>query len=155
MPTKVIAAGKMSVGGADGGKHWTRAEVAARQKAADGMKRKRVVMRMPDWLGEEARVVWRRVLRQTKGLELLDNLDVDLLAGYCDAVVKYRQASGRLAHAGEVGSLANDDDVKACQAWARLVAMHADKLGFTPAARARLVKQKADELIDEFGETFD
>jgi len=150
MPTNHVSADKLSVRGKAGGKHWTKAEVESRQVAAELVKRKeRVSLRVPAWLGPEAREVWHRIRRQTAGLDLLDNLDADMLAVYCDAVVKHRQASQALNHDS------TDDDIKAVQAWGRLVAAYADKLGFTPAARARLVKRKADEIADEFGEAFD
>jgi len=150
MPTNHVSADKLSVRGKAGGKHWTKAEVESRQVAAELVKRKeRVSLRVPAWLGPEARKVWHRIRRQTAGLDLLDNLDADMLAVYCDAVVKHRHASQALNHDS------TDDDIKAVQAWGRLVAAYADKLGFTPAARARLVKRKAYEIADEFGEAFD
>ncbi len=151
MPTKAVKTDVMSAGGKAGGKHWTAAEIAARQSAEDGVRRgTRVVLRAPDWLSEEALKVWRKVRRQAAGLDLLDNLDGEMLAIYCDAVVKYREASAKMSK-GDV----TDDDIKALQAWARLVSTYADKLGFTPAARARLVKKKADEILDSFGSEFD
>lgn len=150
MPTQHVAADKMGVGSKGSGKHWTQAEVAARQAAAEGMKRKtRIVMKEPDWLSDEARKVWKKVRRDVASLELLDNLDAEMLAIYCDAVVKHREASRALTVAS------TDEAIKAVQAWARLVASYADKLGFTPAARARLAKKKADETQDSFGDEFD
>ena len=148
MPTKPVTAERMSAGGKDGGKHWTAQEIEARQAAAEGVKRKgRITVRAPVWLSPVALGVWRRVLREVGSLELLDNLDENFLAIYCDAVVKYREASKKMSE-----GTPTDDDVKAVQAWARLVAAYADKLGFTPASRARLVKKKADEIIDSFSE---
>ena len=144
----------MGVGKKNGGKHWTKAEVDARLAAAEGMKRNsRTSLRAPHWLSEEAHKVWAKVRKQTYGLELLDNLDAEMLAIYCDAVVKYREASKELANLET--ALPIDERIKAVQAWARLVATYADKLGFTPAARARLVKRKADDMLDQFGEEFD
>jgi P27 family predicted phage terminase small subunit len=151
MPTKIVTSQVMSPGGKDGGKHWTEKEVEARRAAEAGVKRKgRVTIHRPDWLSDEAVKVWKRTMRQVAGLDLLDNLDGEMLAIYCDAVVKYREASKKMGEATPT-----DDDIKAVQAWARLVAGYADKLGFTPASRARLVKKKADEIIDRFGSEFD
>jgi len=148
MPTKPVANELMSVGGKNGGKHWTAAEVEARQAASEGVKRKgKITLKAPVWLSPEALKVWRRMLRQVEGLDLLDNLDENVLAIYCDAVVKYQEAS-RLVGINPL----DEERVKTVQAWARLVAAYADKLGFTPASRARLVKKKADEIIDGFSE---
>ena len=157
MPTNHVSADKLSVGGKAGGKHWTRAEVESRKRAADGMQRKtRVTLRMPNWLSPEAQAVWKRVRRQTAGLDLLDNLDVEMLAVYCDAVANYQIVTSGLVIRDDEGlPAASAEAIKAAQAWARIVAAYADKLGFTPAARARLVKRKADEIQDDFGEEFD
>lgn len=162
MPTPHVSADKMTPGGPAGGKHWTKAEVSARQQAADGARRKgRVVIIMPEWLSDDARKIWRRVRRQAGGLELLDNLDADMLAIYCDAIANYQAARTVLARisSGEMspaeGGLLINDRIKAMQAWARLISAYADKLGFTPAARARLAKKKADEVLDAFGDEFD
>jgi phage terminase small subunit len=131
-----VTADKMEVGNKGGGRHWTRAEIEARQAAADSMKSDgKVNLKCPSWLSAEARKVWNRVKRQTAGWEMLEEADADMLAIYCDAVIKYQ----------ETGS----------PTWARLVAQYADRLGLTPAARAKLAQKKAEEALDEFGAEFD
>lgn len=137
--------------------HRTKAERAARMAATEGMKRKTVVrLRAPGWMSEEALAIWKRTLRQARGLDLLDLLDENMLAIYCDAVARYRQASSTLIVLDKEGEpTARDESIKAAQAWARVVAQYADKLGLSPAARARLAKRKADEITDSFGEAFD
>ena len=156
MPTQHVSADKMGIGAKAGGKHWTESEVKARQKAAESVKRRdRVHLRVPEWLGEDARKVWRRVVKQVQGLELLDNLDGEMLAIYCDAVARYRQTAMGLVELKRDGMpISEEDRIKSVQSWARIVAAYADKLGFTPAARARLVKRKADEILDEFEDNF-
>ncbi len=147
MPTKHVAAPTMEIGKKGRGKHWTAAEVEARAQAAASLKRDQVVLRPPRWLGKEARRIWDKVLKDAAGLDLFDNLDRDTLAIYCDAVVKYKELS-KQAHK-------DVSDIKALQAWSRIIAQYADKLGLTPAARARLVKKRADGKLDEFGKEFD
>ena len=92
-----------------------------------------------------------------RGLELLDNADVEMLGIYCDAVAKYREASERLTRVDKDGLIVGtDDDIKACQSWARLVASYAEKLGLTPTARARLAKRKAEKgPLDEMEQLLD
>lgn len=126
-------------------KHLTNAERDARRQAEGELTRhKRPQLRCPKWLDVDARKIYEETKRRLKGLQLLDNADVELLGIYCDAVAKYRAASQLLTHAHEVGSLADDEDLKAAQAWARLIAAYAEKLGLTPTARARLAKRKAE-----------
>jgi P27 family predicted phage terminase small subunit len=156
MPTPTVSHSKMAVGKKGSGKHWTKAEVESRQAAAEKIQPAgRASLRVPDWLGEEARKVWARVRKQTAGLELLDNLDAEMLGIYCDAVARYRQASKNLVVLNQKGEpVAEEDRIKAAQSWARIVAAYADKLGLSPAARARLAKKRADDTADPFDEEF-
>jgi P27 family predicted phage terminase small subunit len=153
MPTKAVAAPTMQVGHKGGRKHWTKREVEARGDAAEQLKRaKPIELKPPDWLSRDARVVWKRKLGEIAGLNttepLLDVLDSESLAIYCDVTVKYREISNQRKL--EV------DDHKAMQSYARILAVYADKLGFTPSARARLVKRRADGANeDPFGKKFD
>jgi phage terminase small subunit len=149
MPTKHVTADVMDVGKKGGGKHWTKSQVEARKDAAESVKRVGpVVLDPPEWLHRDAIVEWNKALANIEGLDLLDNLDGDALAIYCDAKIKYRKLSTR--------SRLTAEGTKSLQAWARIIIQYADKLGFTPAARARLVKKRADEKPkDTFGEKFD
>lgn len=142
----------MEIGKKGGGKHWTEAEIAARQEAADNLKRKKAAtLTPPGWLSKDALDVWREKIRQVAGLkaanDLLDLLDTELLAVYCDAYVQYRDTAQRRKKTA--------DDVKELQAWSRIISGYSDKLGFNPSARARLVKKIADEKKDKFGSKFD
>jgi P27 family predicted phage terminase small subunit len=124
-------------------KHWTNKEITARQKAERVLKRKtRVTLRMPGWLGEEARRIWASTRRKLRKIELLDNLDADLLAVYCDAQARYQALSKKIS---QEESPVDDELVKQMQSWARLIASYAEKLGLSPNARARLAKKKAEK----------
>lgn len=150
MPTKTVSAATMEIGKKGGGKHWTQAEVEARQQAADKVKRKKVIINPPDWLknSKDALAEWEKIMNDVKDIDLLDNLDSQMLAVYCDALVQYRLVTVR--------SPKSTDDIKELQAWARIISSYADKLGFTPGARARLIKKHADEKKkDKFGSKFD
>ena len=155
MPTKAVAAETMEVGKKGGGKHWTADEVAARKAAANSLKRAEINIIAPDYLTSGALFVWNRVMNDTKQIELLDNLDVDILAMYCDAVDKYQTLSTILS-SGKVESAVDSDAMKMLQGWSRIISSCADKLGFTPGARARLIKKRAGAAPkDKFGEQFD
>jgi P27 family predicted phage terminase small subunit len=139
-------------------KHLTNAERDARQKAEGELKRaKRPQLRCPKWLDQDAREIFEATKKRLRGLQLLDNADVELLGIYCDAVAKYRMASEMLARVNENGILVADkDEINAAQSWARLVAAYAEKLGLTPTARARLAKRKAErEPADELEQLLD
>jgi len=148
MPTLPVSEDKVGVGAARGGKHWTKAEVEARRAEAESLSREKPArMYTPKWLDDDARRVWRATIRRLRGLELIDSLDTDLLALYCDAVSKYKRISA--------AEQLTDDDHKALQAWARLILSYADKLGLSPNGRARLAKRRAEQQVDQFAEAFD
>lgn len=145
MPTKTVAAETMEVGKKGGGKHWTQAEIDARQQVAEELKRKNKVDLMPPvWLSKDARAVWKAKLDQVRGLnaanELLDVLDTEMLAVYCDAYVQYLNAAKKKTK--------SPDDIKELQAWSRIISTYAEKLGFNPSARARLVKKRVEAKKD-------
>ena len=138
----------MEVGKKGRGKHWTQAEVAARQAAAAEIRRDLpVVLKAPSWLSRRARKVWRETLRQAEGIGLFDNLDRQTLALYCDAVTKYEDCTKLL--------MPSVDAIKEQQAWSRIITQQGDKLGLNPSARARLIKKKAEKKLDQFGDEFD
>lgn len=148
MPTKHVSADTMEVGKKGGGKHWTKAEVEARQAAADVMKRTEpITLVAPSWLGLTALEVWDATVANAENIKVLDVLDTDMLATYCDAVAQYRRIAKKKRKTVA--------DVQMQQAWARIMAQYADKLGLTPAARARLAKKMAEKPEDTFGKRFD
>ncbi len=148
----------MSPGGRTGGKHWTKEEIEARQQADARVRRKsRATLKPPRWLKDEGLKVWKDIRKKLRGIELLDNVDSELLAIYCDAIVKYRNSTEMLDkkmvnNKGE--EVFQEDEIKACQAWARIVSMYAEKLGLTPGGRARLAKKAAEPPKDDFGDKF-
>jgi phage terminase small subunit len=146
--TKPVVAGLMKARKDGGGKNWTKEELEARALAAEKMARaKKARLKPPGWLGDDARLVWKRILRQTRELELLDCLDENMLAVYCDITVQYATLSKMMEKSVE--------EAKSQQALARLMGQYADKLGLTPSGRARLAKKVADKVLDEFGTEFD
>lgn len=156
-----IAADKMDVGARGTGRHWTKAEVEARRAAAEELKRRTAVkLRCPAWLSAAARRVWNRVKRQAAEFDMLDELDADMLAIYCDLVAQYQAANAPRPEPETVEEKiesARDakDSVQQQTALARLIAQYADRLGLTPAARVRLAQRRAVKEEDRFGDEFD
>ena len=159
MPSQVVDFSKMQVGRKGGGKHWTREEVERRAAAAEKLKRKKPAkLRMPIWLDDAAREVWKKTLKDMAGLELLDRVDEDVLATYCDAVARYRETTMRIRTEGYVSLTQSGETVspyvKAAQAYARLIMQYADKLGLNPNSRARLAKKIAEDKSDPNADLF-
>jgi P27 family predicted phage terminase small subunit len=148
MVTRAVSANVMEIGKKGSGKHWTAAEVTARQKAAEEMERKtKIILKAPDGMSLAAKKIWNKKIKEASGVNLLDVLDEESLAVYCESVVEYQKFM-----AMGVKTL---ESHKVMQAYSRIIAQYADKLGFTPAARARLIKKRAEEKKDDFGAEFD
>ena len=153
MPTKAVSAETMKVGKKGGGKHWTEKEVEARHAAAAEFERKDgTKIAPPDWLGGEGLDLWKKKITEIAGLgagtELLDPVDSEVLALYCEAVILYRHISRK--------KRLKVDDHKLMQTYMLRIQGFSERLGFTPGARARLVKKRAEgKEPDHFGEMFD
>lgn len=131
----------------DGGKHWTKAQIEARKQAEEKVKRQSPKsINAPTSLSKNGKMVWDRVMKSVEGIELFDNMDTELLEAYCETVAMMREMKKKAM------SL---DELKAYQAFGRMLKSYADSLGLSPASRARLVKKKADEIEDKFGKEFD
>jgi P27 family predicted phage terminase small subunit len=158
---QVVNFDKMNVGRRGGGKHWTKDEIAKRQVAAQKVQRpKPKKLKMPVWLDPAAAAVWRKTMRDLSGLDILDKVDEDMLATYCDAVARHREVTVKVREDGYVtinsrGNEAVSPYVQAAQSYARIIMQYADKLGLNPNSRARLAKKIADEEDDPNGDLFD
>lgn len=159
----VVSIDKMQVGKKGGGKHWTKEQVAKRKKAAKKMAGgKPARMLAPEWLDDVAKEVWRKTVKDLAALNILDRADEDMLATYCDAVARHREATqaavvdGKTAYTISTtqGVIVNPS-IKAAQSYARIIMQCAERLGLTPNSRARLAKKIADETDDPNAELFE
>ena len=161
MGNPVIDFSKMQVGQKGGGKHWTKKEVEARQRAAAKMTRaKKKNLKMPDWLDEEAQKVWKKTLRDMKDFDVLDKVDEDVLAAYCDAVARHKELAAIIRERGyttfnSTGSEVEAPWVKTHQSYTRLIIQCSDKLGLNANSRARLARKIAQEETDPNEDLFD
>jgi phage terminase small subunit len=153
MTTQTVSAATMKIGKKGGGKHWTTKELEARQQAAEEFARKdNAVIEPPIWLRGESLKLWHKKISEIAGLnagnELLDALDSEVLAVFCETVILYRKISTKRR--------LKVDDHKLMQTYMLRILGYSERLGFTPGARARLIKKRADgKEPDKFGEMFD
>lgn len=152
---QVIDFSKMQIGKKGGGKHWTKKEVESRERAAAKVTRKKKVnLKMPPWLDTEAQAVWKKTIRDMKGFDILDKVDEDVLATYCDAVARHKELSDMIREKGytvynAAGSLVEAPWVKTQLSYARIMMQYADKLGLNANSRARLARSIATEEKDD------
>jgi P27 family predicted phage terminase small subunit len=109
--------------------------------------------KMPDWLSDEAKIIWRRTIKQLKSMNMLYEADQDVIVAYVNAVVNYQKATELVDRSGVLIKGRRDGVVKnpAVQIQrdaATLIRMLAGELGLTPSARTRLKAEQSDESTD-------
>jgi len=157
----VINFDHMRVGKKGGGKNWTKKEVAAREEAAKKFERKKKLkLRIPDWLDDSARKIWRKTVKDMEEFGVLDKVDEDVLGIYCDAVSKVQEASRLIDEFGytetnKSGVQVPNAYVQMSQRYANIALAYSNKLGLNAESRARLAKRQADGETDPNADLFD
>ncbi len=109
----------------------------------------------PEWLSEEARKVWKRLVPQLRAMKVLTLVDADALAAYCHTFVRWREAEEFISKHGMVCPIRDDQGrVKCMQQWPQVaIARNAvltmrafqQDFGLSPAARARIIVAGEEE----------
>ncbi len=102
----------------------------------------------PEWLDQEARAAWDRVVPLLEGMGVLTRIDGHALARYCRLWSRWRRAEAFIEEKGEMYPLRDDaGKVKYFQQWpqvavANKLAQQLTRLegefGMTPSARSRI-----------------
>jgi P27 family predicted phage terminase small subunit len=99
--------------------------------------------RVPAWLCDEAKIVWKRTAKQLEEMDLLFESDQDILAAYANAVVNYQRATELVDRSGVLikgrrDGVVTNPAVRVQRDSAQLVRQLAGELGLTPSSRSRL-----------------
>lgn len=140
-------------------KHLTNAEKQARLMEQNSMSREKVKLSAPKYIKDDdvANGYWKTTIKRMKTLTLLDDLDSETLAMYCQILSRrdmlsagWREGMGAatqyedpLMKLGAIGAL--DEMLRRLEAQERLALQYAEKLGLTPSGRVRLAKKRAEE----------
>ena len=108
----------------------------------------------PRWLSDEARKIWRRLVPLLVPSGVLTVVDGGALARYCDTWVRWHKATEALDKDGDVlvrrdGSMEASPYVAIYRNLSDMLSRHESQFGLTPAARARLVVEKAEQTQDD------
>lgn len=146
-------------------KHLTQAERVARRQAEEELlpRRTRPKLKKPGFISGNklANAYWNQILKRMEGLVLLDDLDSEMLAGYCsmlarrdETILLVDQLTDRLG----VADMEPDDILEAMgklnvlhgklHALDRTLLQYAEKLGLTPSGRVRLAQQRAKSAAE-------
>lgn len=141
-------------------KHMTNAEREARQQAEDASlpRRARPKLKKPGFVAKNksANAYWNQILKRMEGLALLDDLDSEMLAGYCSMLARRDETillANQLTDRLGVADMDPNDILEAMSrlnvlngklhALDRTLLQYAEKLGLTPSGRVRLAQQRA------------
>ena len=141
-------------------RHMTQAELGARRQAEEEVmpRRQRPRLKKPGFISgnKAANAYWNQLLKRMGGLALLDDLDSEMLAGYCSMLARRDETillAGRLTDRLSVADMEPDDILEAMgklnvlhgklHALDRTLLQYAEKLGLTPSGRVRLAQQRA------------
>lgn len=135
-------------------KHLTQAELEARAAAEAAVLPTRKVKR-PARIAKDAAAkrYWDQILKDMEGVGILDTLDSNVLAIYCEKCARrdelqdyYRLIRSRWLADPETATLKLmarlDADLKGCE---DAILTYASKLGLTPESRSRLAKRQAEQ----------
>ncbi|UVI28178.1 phage terminase small subunit P27 family [Paenibacillus spongiae] len=160
MGNPVVNFNHMRIGKKGGGKNWTKQEVESRAEAAKKFERKkRLKLKIPDWLDDSARKIWRKTVKDMEEFGVLDKVDEDVLGIYCDAVSKVQEANRLIDEHGYTeinrsGVKVPNAYVQMSQRYAGIALSYSNKLGLNAESRARLAKRQADGEVDENEDLF-
>jgi len=108
----------------------------------------------PEWLSDDARKEWNRLLEMIGSAGAVARPDADVLAAYCETIALYRQALQQirdegLTYSGETGIKRHPAVAIASDARKDLLRLAAE-LGLTPVSRQRLKIEDVgkDELAE-------
>lgn len=148
--------------------HLSHSEIEERKLAEASVKTDAdEIMKPPSWLNSTvAKNEWKRVLPQLLKINLAGNLDLEALAGYCNAFANYRKATKQLSKQNLL--LINQDEetgfsyVKenplnnVCIKWGKEMRTFADLCGITINSRIKVGQSKIDkqkeDIANEFGD---
>lgn len=132
-----------------GGKHWTKAEIEARQRSEVKVDRPKR-LNSPKWLCDEAKKLFRAYAKELIANLPVSILDVGTLARLCDAEVQYQLAAKKRDEAYQ------DDDLKGYEFWCKAIVSFekiakgaANDLGCTISSRCRMVVPQTQEEEDD------
>lgn len=140
-------------------KNLTPAQRAARVQAETELTRRKVRLTPPPYVkaDEIAYGYWKSTVRRMRGITLLDDLDSEMLAMYCQILSRRDVLSEVWRTAMETAKASGDqttalaametlkDVLQRLEAQERLAIQYGEKLGLTPSGRVRLAKRRAEE----------
>ena len=110
-----------------------------RQNEEEKIKVGRDELTAPEWLDDGAKEEFLRVVEETGEINLLDNLDLSVLAIYCNAYSCYRQLTELIRQKGFRHGGASDSDISKQEKYVKQILQCSSKLGLATTDRLKLI----------------
>lgn len=130
------------------GRHYTKAELRAKHKADELMGGNRRDIKPPDWLDKRGKATFKRLVKDFEHFDILDIIDAELLAVYCDMHDKYVTLKKDIDldkfHGFELRT-----KTQQLQKYSGLLLQYASKLGLSPESRKKICSKIATSIIEQ------
>lgn len=128
-------------------------KIKARKEQEKKIKLERDQLIAPSWLNEEAKEEFERVVIEAESIELLDNLDLGILAIYCNAYASYVDISIQIQNKGYLAKRETRHDeydtvsplLQAQEKYVKQIMQCSTKLGLATTDRLKLIVPKKEE----------
>ncbi|WP_455256639.1 phage terminase small subunit P27 family [Peptoniphilus asaccharolyticus] len=128
-------------------------KIKARKEQEKKIKLERDQLIAPSWLNEEAKEEFERVVTEAESIELLDNLDLGILAIYCNAYAAYVDISIQIQSRGYLAIRETRHDeyetvsplLQAQEKYVKQIMQCSTKLGLATTDRLKLIVPKKEE----------
>lgn len=140
-PRKTLAATK---------KNLTKAEIEQKQEQEERIKIDRENLSAPNYLTEKAQAEFERVVREAKKIEILDNLDLSILAIYSSAYAQYLEITEEIQKTDQAYRYVTEDNkisplINAQDKIIKQIMTCSSKLGLATTDRLKLIVPKKEE----------
>ena len=113
--------------------------------------------KMPAWLDDEAKRIWRKLVRQLVDMRVLTRLDEGAMTSYCILASRMRRAEEGIAKSGLIikdskGRPMTSPYVKIANECITSMLRIATEFGLTPASRSKIHSQPEPASVDDTAE---
>ena len=119
--------------------HRSKAEKEARKEAEEKLKTNdNLVNRVPTWLNDEAKKIYKFLIEQFKETGILCNLDKETVAICADAMYRMREAQAMIDEQGLIVDGKENPCIRIYEKYEKIYAKMISELGLSPSARSKM-----------------
>lgn len=130
--------------------HRSKAEKEARKEAEEKLKTNdNLVNRVPTWLNDEAKKIYKFLIEQFKETGILCNLDKETVAICADAMYRMREAQAMIDEQGLIVDGKENPCIRIYEKYEKIYAKMISELGLSPSARSKMALTQSQTKKEE------